>query len=324
MKKIFVLYLTVVALSSGLSANLDALISLDSILYDQIESLYEIEGHTMPLSFYPWTKAEAMDFLETLETNTPLGRNLKTKLLASLTLKDSVYVGGNIAINTEILFHTNSTNFNSSKFFIADLNKPLLNLIFNFGYNENFAFLVDFSGGLVSSKALKIDSTESTEIRYNKKYGTNIPFLSEGAFDLNMPFRSYVLLNYAPVRFIIGRDKLKLGNGVMGNMVLGNNAPYHDYFSLSFISKNFSYQMITSFFTHSENFNATDDRIPLRNSNRIFTNHRFEAHFFDNKLMLALNDALMYQSEDGYLDFRIFLPMQFMHNFYIEIGRAHV
>lgn len=317
MKKILVLILITCVSAFIFAENIEALISLDSSLYSQIENLYEIEGQVMPLSLYPWTKAEAKGFLDSLETNTPLGSYLKGKILDDLNLKDNIYVGAGIAANTEMLFHTNSNNLNNSKDYIANLNKPILDLIFDFGYKENFSFLVDFSGGLVSSKAQKINSITSSELRYNKMFATNILFLSEGTFDLNMPNRSYVLLNYSPVRFILGRDKLKLGNGLMGNMVLGNQAPYHDYFSLSFVSKNFSYQMLVSVFAHSNNLNTTDDRSPLLNANRLFTNHRFEGHFFNNKLMVALNDALMYQSENGYLDFRVFLPMQFMHNFYI-------
>ena len=53
--------------------------------------------------------------------------------------------------------------------------------------------------------------------------------------------------------------------------------------------------------------------MPL-NGLRFFLGHRFEFTLIKGKLQIVLNDSLMYQSENNYLDLRLLNPLFFLHN----------
>ena len=143
---------------------------------------------------------------------------------------------------------------------------------------------------------------------------------------MNFPNRAYVAFGFDAFRIVGGRDRISWGNGVMGNMMIGDTLPYHDYISLSFTgSEWFSYQMLISFFSHSANFLDTtspdSDRNPLHGI-RFFLGHRFEFRFLADKIRLTVNESIMYQAADGYLDPRLLNPLMFFHNLYMA-GNAN-
>jgi hypothetical protein len=134
----------------------------------------------------------------------------------------------------------------------------------------------------------------------------------------------------------IGRDKLSWGPGTTGNFLLGDQVEYHNQGRFTAYSDNFKYTFVTSFFPHPDeiwdsNQNGIDDSLATDIDSpegysqgrsivglKMFMAHRFEWRLFENKLGIALNEGIMYQSEDGELDLRVFNPFMLYHNYFIR------
>lgn len=229
-----------------------------------------------------------------------------------------------VGFTPSMYVHTNPSDYGKAEdaFDIDAVNTPVADIALGLTYKEYIAGYMDFSLGFNFADV----STESTDPRYMNIFSTNIPFASEGSISMNFPERAYVALGFDAFRIVGGRDRISWGNGVMGNMMIGDTLPYHDYISLSFTgSEWFSYQMLVSFFSHSVNFkdnsSADSDRTPLHGV-RFFLGHRFELRLFSGKVKFTVNESIMYQAADGYLDPRLLNPLMFLHNLYMA-GNAN-
>jgi hypothetical protein len=67
--------------------------------------------------------------------------------------------------------------------------------------------------------------------------------------------------------------------------------------------------------------NAHRQKVPTKGI-RFYLAHRMEGRFFNNKLSASLTEAIMYQSDDGTVNPRIFNPVDVFHNYYIR-GNAN-
>ncbi len=309
---------------------------MDHPIYEEMDALYVMEGKAKPLGIRPWSEIDATHLLERINPSTDASLRLKKRIEGYIRKTDQDFSGIFTASFTPgFAAHSNLRVFDDydSSYAMDNLNETLLNAGLGMTYNEYIAGFMDFSAGLNFSDALDYsdmdwDSPESTdpngqpEDRYSEYFSTNIPYVSPGGFSLNFPYRAYVAGGFDAFRVVIGRDRLSWGNGMMGNMMLGDTLPYHDYVSLTFTgSPWFSYQMLMSFFVHSASysgFTGTEptDRHPMHGL-RFFLGHRFEFSFLDDSLRFAINESVMYQSEDGYFDFRVLNPLMFLHNLYI-------
>ncbi len=121
------------------------------------------------------------------------------------------------------------------------------------------ALYMDLSVGVTPSDVHTVSQTtllpaDYTNNRLNLKWGTNIPYLKDPLNIMNFPNNAYLAVGTSAFRLVSGRGKVEWGNGVLGNMVIGNTLPYHDYISLTFNGSNkFTYQLLSSFFSHSVN-----------------------------------------------------------------------
>lgn len=308
-----------------------SMFSLDHPVYTLVDNLYLAEGKSVPLGSRPWTETDVEHLLSWLDIKTEEGAKLKKCIEDYIKTSDKDFIWKFGADFTPTMYvHSNPEAFSTAddSFYDNDiLNRDVIGLSFGMEYRNIIAAYMEFSWGLGFSDATDGVSENVSEYRYNKVFSTNIPFISDGMVSLNFPNRTYLAFGFDAFRFVVARDQVSWGNGVMGNMILGNTLPYHDYISLTFTgSRNFSYQMLVSFFSHSANQsqNMDDsgiylpswDRYPLKGL-RFFLGHRFEFSFFEGKLTLALNESIMYQSKESYLDPRVINPLILLHNLYI-------
>ncbi|AEV28905.1 hypothetical protein SpiGrapes_1082 [Sphaerochaeta pleomorpha str. Grapes] len=177
------------------------------------------------------------------------------------------------------------------------------------------------------------------------------------SLDGNVPYRAFASFGGEGWGFEIGRDQLSWGPGTTGNFLLGKQVEYHNQGRFTAYGKNFKYTFVTSFFPHPDeiwdsNQNGIDDNsseettaaeaaaiaalglgvdvstlytAPSSYSQgrslvglKMFMAHRFEWRLFDNKLGIALNEGIMYQSEEGNLDLRVLNPFMIYHNYVIR------
>ena len=144
-------------------------------------------------------------------------------------------------------------------------------------------------------------NTRFEEDRFKETWATNIPYLSGGDLELDVTDNSYLSAGFEYLSLTIGRGQLSMGNGTMGNLILGNTLPYHDYLNLSASNNTwFDFDMYVSFFTHPMNYTISEDMTDYQfedalNGIQMFIAHRFEFRMFSEKLRLSINEVIMYQ-----------------------------
>ena len=301
------------------------LFELDHPVYQDMEALYIVEGKADPLLAKPWSEIDVKHLLEWAEPITAEGRTISDRIRGYLNAGEEGFSWKfGAAFTPSIFLHSNPDSFgNYDDIYDIDLlNEPIADISFSGTYSEYVAAYIKLSAGTVFSDAIKYDGSGYRGL-YDNVFASNIPFVPEGSISMNFPDRAYAAFGFDALRFVVGRDRVEWGNGLMGNMMLGDTLPYHDYLSLTFTgSKYFSYQMLVSFFTHSANLDSSiSDRNPLSGL-RFFLGHRFEFTLFSGKLTFALNESIMYQSRTGYLDPRVLNPLLLLHDFYIA-GNAN-
>ena len=309
------LFLPVLVFSASLE-----MFHMDHPVYMEMDALYTIEGKASPLGSRPWTEIDVEHLLSAVSPRTEGGKRLKERLEGYIRPEKDFRGLFNAGFTPSMYVHSNPQDYGKAEdaFDIDIVNRPVADIALGLTYKEYIAGYMDFSLGFNFADA----SSGETDPRYRNAFSTNIPFASEGTISMNFPNRAYVAFGFDAFRIAGGRDRLSWGNGIMGNMMIGDTLPYHDYLSLSFTGSDwFSYQMLVSFFSHSENFNVEDDRVPLQGI-RFFLGHRFEMRFFSGKVKFTVNESIMYQAADGYLDPRLLNPLMFLHDLYIA-GNAN-
>lgn len=332
MKKLTTVLLLLLTVLSGISSANLLMIEMDSPIYDQIEDLYILEGKASPMGAKPWSEIDVQHLLDRITPVTEMGKNLKAMIQGSLSESyDEASFEFSASLSPQILVHTNNSEFtDSSDIWSSDrLDTSLVNLGLGFSYSENLALFMNVSLGTDIPDIEYIKETETDKKIQHDSYAStllpntftsNIPFLP-GRFDImNFPNRAYFAAGYDAFRVYAGKDRMEWGNGIMGNMLLGDTLPYHNMFSLTFTgSAWFHYQMLIDFYTPFSNFIGEEGRYDRTTLNgiRFLLGHRFEFSLFSGKLVFALTDSIMYASENMYIDPQILNPMTFLHNGFI-------
>lgn len=330
MKRFFLLSMCLLAimLSSAFSASL-TMIDMSSSIYDEVEDLYIMEGKASPMGAKPWSEVDVQHLLDRISPSTEIGMQLKKRIQEEISCESSKDIRFKLSasLNMQGLYHTNDQFKQTNDIVMSkDLDESIFNLGVGFSYKENVALFMNVSLGTEISDIEYITKNSDNSIteelvgdRLSSNLTSNIPIVSGKLDFMNFPNRAYATFGYDAFRVFAGRDRLEWGNGVMGNMLLGDTLPYHDMLSLTFTgSKWFHYQLLVDFFTPFQNLDKGkgDDRSTLKGI-RFLLGHRFEFSLFSGKLLFAVTDSIMYESDDMYIDPRVLNPMAFLHNGYI-------
>lgn len=327
LKKLFYTMLVLLFLltSTAFAANMK-IFPLTSPIYSFIEDLYKLEGLSAPQGAKPWTEADVKQQLARITPSTETSEYMYSKI-ESLIGDSTKEVHGdwNCIFTPTLALHNNTTDFNTSSSWKYDSsNEKLVRFNAGFYIKDYFASNFGASLGFVNSSNMrgykkgadKSITRPNNEPRFKNVFSTNIPFVSEGAFDLDFTDNSYVNLGNKYISATLGRGQLSLGNGTMGNLVLGNTLPYHDFIRISASNNTwFDYTFLVNFYPHPMNY--YQGFTAQINGIQLFIAHRFEFRMATDKLRIALNEALMYQSESNTVDFRVFNPLLIMHGYYI-------
>ena len=319
-KKLIITLLALALAVCQLSASM-YMFQMDHPVYDEMDALYIMEGKTTGLGIKPWSDTDVRHMLQDVTPSSDTAKVLKAHIesyLESLEKKTRLYF--DVSITPGVAYHTNADEFDSADDWYSDstLDDTLADLKLGFSYKEYLMGFVDFSVGFNYAAFEDLDDITDFDIRYKEDGATNILGVSEGTFSANMPNRAFLVTGGDGFRANVGRDRLSWGNGMMGNLMLGDTLPYHNFFSATFTgSEHFSYQMLISFFTHSVDYINKSIKDDV-NGLRFFLGHRFEFSFLEHRLKFVLNEAIMYQSENGYLNPGVLNPLMFLHNLYIS------
>jgi len=145
-----------------------------------------------------------------------------------------------------------------------------------------------------------------------------------------MPYRAFVAAGGDFWSFECGRDRLRWGGGVTGNLTVSDNLLYHNLARFTTFSDKYKYTFVTSFFPHPSMYIKEDggdyDYNPLEGLNQnkaqsginMYMAHRLEWRLFKDKMNITITESIMYQSLDNTLDLRVLSPAAIFHDYYIR------
>ena len=156
-------------------------------------------------------------------------------------------------------------------------------------------------------------------------FGQNSGLASE------LPYKAGLSVGNDYVSFIMGRYPHSMGNGISGNLVVGDNFTYQEVAALSFVSNYFTYNMSLTRFDQQiqangvvkdgdgnivnsfDNNQTIISRNEFQGPQQFRVVHRFDLNLFD-KFRLAVNLGTIYNGSA--FDLRFFYPFVLSHNYY--------
>ncbi len=334
MKKILSIFLVLCLISSVFAyENGQKIWSVDSDVYEGIKSLYIMQGLSMPSSSGPWSTNELLEMTKLLKDD---GSYLYEYVLSELNKaprtqpENGIGFNFSLDLNTELYTRTNPdvTIYNAQELnYEYTEMTPFLQFNWETFTAEHFYGYIGFDFRNCFHNGNDSDELGTT------KYSTNILLFQD--FTLDMNFLSFNFPQRALVSFggnhwnvALGKDRLSWGHGETGNLVISDNIPAHYFGKFTAFYNSYKYSFLTSFFPHQSMYwdedswdNAHRQKVPTKGI-RFYLAHRMEGRFFNNKLSASLTEAIMYQSEDGSVNPRIFNPVDVFHNYYIR-GNAN-
>jgi len=329
MKRFILLIALITTLFSLSGSNNQKIYPIDSDIYQAITSLYLSSGYALPSTSGPYSKDELLKLLKKVEHTS--NKELYNYVYTSLNEKEKPLLFG-LEASLEAYVHTDNVNFTDVFDWIRSTNdrNSLLTITMENYLLDNFYGYFSFPFDARRYNLIG-ENDRHTSSYYGKEYFTsNLFFLygqGFGDIDLGMPYRAFVSFGSSGWSAQIGRDRLSWGPGVTGNLTVGEHLRYHNTARIALFSDNFKYTFATSFFAHPQdyypildedgNFSHFNQNIKMNGIN-MFMAHRLEGRLFKDKVGIALTESVMYQHQDGTIDFRILSPAMLFHNYYIR------
>jgi hypothetical protein len=333
-KKNVLLLLTLLSMASFVFAsgfaNNQKIYPVDTDIIDAITFLYLGQGHAVPSASAPYSRAEYFKMLDKLDVEHFSEEQRSVYDYAIRMLNENIYhedrdgvsYGWDFSINLENYLHSN-TDFNTRELWVRDYQDQKPFLAFSFQTWPGDLFYGYFEGEVANIRNL-------TGGFGSKNVFTNIPMVSPNVFDdlsLNFPYRSFVSVGGDFWSVQLGRDRMNWGNGVSGNLFLGDNVKYHNMLRAAVFGDKFKYTFVSSFFPHPKQYvSDAKDHNCLKGAGQealldgiyMFMAHRLEWRSFGDRLNISLSEGIMYQSEENLIDLRVLALSGLYHNYYIR------
>ncbi len=311
-------------------SNEQKIYSVDSGVYEAMETLYILAGQSLPSSSGPWSEAELQmmlgridkadlseaaqkyyDYVEGLITSVP-----------KMQFADNLGMEFGLDVALEAYYHTNEEFNDFDDWFHSFTDRaPLLNFSFETWPTDHFYgyFALSFgnSMGVVGDNVLY-----KTPFTINVPILDSIVFLKLAAEDItdtlnwSFPLKSLVSAGGNQWNLVAGRDRLSWGNGETGNLMLSDSFPVHTFARFNTFFDKFKYSLLGTIYP----FDTTSGQFTSLDGYKALIVHRIEFNLFKNKVGLSLNEAAMFWSDpNDDQDFSILQinPFGFMHNEFI-------
>ncbi|MCF7953818.1 MAG: capsule assembly Wzi family protein [Spirochaetales bacterium] len=326
-KTIFAILLFIFFSCSSLlagEANLQKIYPVDSWEFEAVSHLYIEEGMPRPSSSGPWSGAELALMLSRLDTESLSYEQKKVYRNIYESLKEDSEISAERTykldlaadLTAEAYYHSNTDDFTEDQDWAYDYKarKPLLNLPFQSWATEKFYGYFEFT----LRNGRFYPATKSSEGYFQPDFSTNLIFDDNFLnLDLTFPYRGFVSAGGDHWNLQFGRDDLRWGNGVTGNLMLNNHLDYHDFLKFTTFHDNFKFTTLAASFPH-----PSWGDLPFQSSQKdpaegfqAFITHRLEFQLFDS-LNIAVSEAMMFM---GYtFDFRFLNPAMIYHDYYMR------
>ena len=309
--------------------------------YLRVEELCRRAGVIGPSSFSPMPARALLIAMERIDISalSEEDRNEYEELYTILTddkytFRDDYFeVDFNAAANLGVnLAPYNDFRYDNSDSMLPDYDKREDTLI-PYRYEDPlFALGLKMDFGEHIALEARLDLKSNHLRMYESTLGGIFTFLPDAKQGLaaEIPFRAGGSFGNDYFNFIIGRFPHSAGNGVTGNLIIGDNFNYQEVMLASLQSNHFTYNISITRFDQQDiaTNNAgsayyTDfSRHEFDGMQQFRINHRFDVTLFD-KVRLALNLATIYNSHYGF-DFRFFYPFVLGHNYYNYANKTYL
>ncbi|MBQ7729314.1 MAG: hypothetical protein IJT86_03075 [Spirochaetales bacterium] len=292
--------------------NAQKVIPLESDVYSAIDSLYLLEGKAVASTTRPWTVAETEMILSKVSEQTSpelyaivekaIGEKgrLSVDEMFDMSFKALVSVTGYAHTDTDFVYPFNGmTNY----LFKTANERPTLqasweawagNHIYSYVW---YQYKNDFNKEKFSSYHFNFDIANLTPEGFTS--------------DINQrePSRAFAVVGGKGWSLEIGRDRLLMGAGVTGSLIMSDSLPYHNILRFSAFGSKYKYTYMMSFLQHMK-----DDRKGIL----FYMTHRLECRFLSDRLYAAVNESIMYKNDNGFMDLRYVNPVMYFHNYFIS------
>lgn len=362
-----IILLSVTSIYAGVNNNLQKIYAVDSDEYEAITYLYISEGYALPSTSGPYSGAELKMMLSKLDRSALSGyaASLYDELYETVSGPDARFdssenfaftISGDVGLRAT--YHTNPADFNGvdevANGGTPDWKEPLplISVPFETWIGDNVYGYSSFD--ILVNRTLIAQENEDTPNIDTDTIGlgfaTNIlmvPPSTLSDMSLNFPLRAFGAIGGDYYTFEIGRDNVSWGAGESGNLVIGDQLPYHNQARFTAFSEKFKYTFLISAFNHPSNYIVTEegeyeeydkdnptkkppkdnkidydwidnylDQCLDRDGVKAFIGHRLEWTIGD-KIGMALTESIMYQNDKA-LDLTVLSPTAIFHNFYMR------
>lgn len=298
---------------------------IDCDVYSTMEKLYLMEGHSLPSSAGPWSKAELVDMLSFIKPTSPSTKKIYDSISNELSIEPKIKLDSDIAmtfnINTafEVYAHTNEV-FKDEDYWIHGFNEraKFLDIEWEVWSTDNIYFY--FDAALIMNSLGNHHNDLNGNYLYQDTFVTNAPFLAPADFgadgDFTFPYRGFASVGSDHWNFSVGRDRFSWGPGESGNFMLGSQFIQHDFIKFTTFHNKYKYTLLSSFFPPDSTM-GKDQNFDFPGFT-MFLGHRIEFSFMNDKMGLTLNESITYKTEKNTLNLAAINPFGFFHNEYIR------
>ncbi len=280
-------------------------------LYTALESVCLESGLSLPSTSRPYTRSEFKLYLNRVSryTLSTAGKHSYDYLIDQLN-GNSLYKeqNGNLDINIKV--KTNIEGYFHSKADYLDWEytyqdrKPVIDIPFEIWIMNGFYAIMN---PVLKKDPYTVGVSETK---------TNV-ITSFSDVDGHFPFKSFFTVGGDHWNVMMGRETLSWGNGTTGNLMLSDNADYHDFVRFTTFWKAFKF---TTTYIGFDNWKVGDVST-AKEAAKLFLGHRIEIRFFD-RIGIALSESMMLESnsfEPRYLN-----PFMVYHNWFLNDKYANV
>lgn len=273
-----------------------SIFSIDSsaVRWQKLSSI--VSGVNPPSSAGPWTEYE-------LSYDSPFFDNqnrlsIEHPFVANLDLAFEIY-----------LQNRRDDDFSSSDWYHSYNERQGFINVEGEGIFGNF-FFAKF--GFEGKNTHNYDNNGQGEAWFKGIFNSNFILSSGASLEDTAPFEAVAALAQKNLSLIGGRSKVKYGRGHSGNLLISDNLLYQDFVQFSAWNKTLTYKylMVGSNLIDGD---GKAEPITFRGDTRLFVNHRLEVNI-TKWLRFTINEGALFYSDR--LDFRIFNPLMFLHNYH--------
>lgn len=339
MRKVWILLIAIIfPLAMLPAANMQKTYLMTDEIWQEADRLCRMNGVLGPVPVSPTTESEIMTALNRLNYSSLSAKhkaiydNILNEFDANTGYAykdDQIILDPSIRINPQFYAFNNMKETYASEFFLQYRDRqPLMimeletsffeNIYFYIQYNymdNPVSFELDSSTNKVKVGPLFYNFSNMASILNPSLDGSWIGYLTGNKTGNAAP----TLLSYQPLKagvsagnsffnVFLGRSRQTFGNGITGNLVIGDNFSYQELLKFSVNTNIFNYQLSL---THYDN---AEDKMDFQFSgvHQLRSIQRLDFSFF-NKLRFAINIGAHIMTTNMF-DWRMIMPMMLVHN----------